>query len=172
MEFKIIKTEEDYKRAVKYIEELGDNPDFGNNPELKNKYELIEKLIEDYDKEHYPVEKGDPVEIIKLKMKYMGLKQNDLIPAVGSKGLVSEVLNKKRQLSKKMIRELSKVLNISQEILNKEYELPLTVSKKVTKDITILKEGNFIYPRKLRPFIIIYSKNVYQRQALFNVCIS
>ena len=114
----LLKSEEDYKKAVNSLEELGDDPNSKNNPELIEKSELLEKLIELYDKEHYPIEKGNPIEIIKLKMKYMKLKQKDLIHAIGSKELVSDVLNKKRKLSKKMICELSKLLNINQKILN------------------------------------------------------
>ncbi|MBI4649157.1 MAG: transcriptional regulator [Bacteroidia bacterium] len=169
MELKIIKTEEDYKKAVNYLEELGDNPNFENNPELIEKFELIEKLIELYDNEHYPIEKGNPIEIIKLKMEYMELKQKDLIPAIGSKGLVSDVLNKKRKLSKKMIRELSKLLNISQEILNTEYELSLTKFKEITKKIPVTEKAIFKFSKALWSHIENFSNLVSQRGSIFNV---
>ncbi len=138
MKLKIIKTEEEYKLAVNYLEELGDNPDFENIPDLIEKYELLEKLIEDYEKKNYPLEKGDPIEIIKLKMAYMGLKQKDLIQSIGSKGCVSDVLNKKRALSKSMIRNLSELLNISQDILNTEYELCKTKEKTCNDMVRLL----------------------------------
>jgi len=169
MEIKVIKTEEDYKVAVNYLEELGDAPDFENNPELVEKFELIEKLIELYDKEHYPIEKGNPIEIIKLRMEYMELKQKDLIPAIGSKGLVSDVLNKKRKISKRMIRELSKLLNVSQEILNTEYELSLTKCKDVTKEIPVKAEEKFNFPKILWDEIKNFSHIVSQRGAIINV---
>jgi HTH-type transcriptional regulator / antitoxin HigA len=169
MELKIIKTEEEYKKAVNYLEELGDNPDFENNTELIEKFELIEKLIEIYDKEHYPIEKGDPIEIIKLKMAYMNLKQKDLIQAIGSKGLVSDVLNKKRKLSKKMIRELSLLLNLSQEILNTEYDLSRTNCLEVNEVDPIKKGEIFIFIKAIKPQIDEYSKKVFLRRAIINV---
>lgn len=169
MELKIIKTEVDYKIAVNYLEKIGDDPNFENNPELINEFELIEKLIEIYDNEHYPIEKGNPIEIIKLKMEYMGLKQKDLCPAIGSKGSVSDVLNKKRRLSKRMIRELSKLLNISQEILNTEYELSLTKSKEVLKEIPVIVEDVFNFPKTLSAKINEFSIKVSQRGAILYV---
>lgn len=169
MEVKIIKSEEDYKNAVNFLEELGDDPTFEDNLELKGKFEVIEKLIEFYDKEHYPIEKGNPIEIIKLKMQYLGMKQKDLIPAIGSKGLVSDVLNKKRMLSKKMIRELSKLINVSQEILNTEYELSLTKCEGRTKEIHTKEEEFSNIPKRLWLQIETFSSNVFQRRALMNV---
>jgi HTH-type transcriptional regulator/antitoxin HigA len=132
MKIKILKTEQDYKEAVYRLEELGDTPNFSTEQELINEFELLAKLIEDYENENYPIEKGNPIEIIKLKMDYMELKQKDLIGVIGSRGVVSEVINKKRRLSKSMIRSLSKFLNINQEILNIEYELNI-VEKKASK---------------------------------------
>jgi HTH-type transcriptional regulator / antitoxin HigA len=169
MDIKIIKTEEDYKLAVRYLEELGDDPDFGVNPKLRNEFELIEKLIFDYDNEHYSIDKGDPVEIIKLKMNYMNLKQKDLITSIGSKGLVSDVLNRKRKLSKKMIRELSKLLNISQEILNTEYELTSTICKEVIKERPELGKLSFRFSRAVWLNIDDFSNKVLERRAIINV---
>jgi len=169
MKIRIIKTEEDYKNAVIYMEELGDNSDFENNPALIEEFELIEKLIEDYDKEHYPIEKGNPIEIIKLKMAYMGLKQKDLIPAIGSKGLVSDVLSKKRKLSKKMIRELSKLLNVSQEILNTEYDLSISRCKEITTKITVPEDNIFNFPETFSSIIGNFKNIVFQRGAFYNV---
>ena len=63
------------------------------------------------------------MEIIKLKMEYMGLKQKDLQPYIGSSGIVSELLSKKRGLSKSMIRKLSEFLHLDQNLLNTPYDL-------------------------------------------------
>ncbi len=155
MKFISIKTEIDYRNAVKHLENLGDSPDFQNNTEIQNEFNALEKLIELYDKEHYFIEKGNPIEIIKLKMNYMGLKQKDLIPAIGSKGLVSDVLNKKRKLSKKMIRELSKLIDVNQEILNTEYEL--SVEK--------LKNGNY---REILPVSCDYEVSQWLKKSNIN----
>ena len=168
MKYKSIKTEIEYKEAVKYLEDLGDNPNFENNSDMQKEFEQLEKMIELYDKEHYTIENGNPIEIIKLKMAYMELKQKDLIIAIGSKGLVSDVLNKKRKLSKKMIRELSKLLNINQEILNTEYDLiiPKTI-KKIERKLDNDKIFNF--PKALRTQIDNYSNYVLGRGAIIHV---
>jgi len=168
MEPKIIKTEAEYFEAIKYLEEIDNNPDFESNAELIKKSELLEKYIESYDKEHYPIEKGNPIEIIKLRMQYMELKPKDLITSIGSKSLVSEILNKKRKLSKKMIRELSNFLNISQEILNTEYELEQTKTKNPQK-IKIERSSCFTFQKNTNLEIEEYSRNISQRKAIFNV---
>jgi HTH-type transcriptional regulator/antitoxin HigA len=56
-------------------------------------------------------------------MEEMGLKQNDLLPIFGSKSRVSEVLNRKRKLTLNMIRQLHEKLNLSFELLVKDYKL-------------------------------------------------
>lgn len=169
MEPKIIISEAEYKNAVNYLEKLGDDPNFQNNFKLQEKFALIEKLIEIYDKEHYPVEAGNPIEIIKLRMDYMALKQKDLIPSIGSKGLVSDVLNKKRRLSKKMIRDLSKLLGVSQDILNTEYEIALPKCHERDKYNSVHNEDVFNFPKALWINIEIFSNNVFQRGAFINV---
>src|SRR3546814_18968089 len=62
----------------------------------------------------------------------MGLKQKDLQPYIGSSGIVSEVLNKKRGMSKSMIRKLSEFLHLDQNLLNTPYNL-IEVPTKSTK---------------------------------------
>ncbi|WP_145712363.1 helix-turn-helix domain-containing protein [Chitinophaga japonensis] len=123
MNFKLIKTEEDYNEAIHMMEALGDREDFEDNPDLISQFELIAKLVQLYEEEHAPVTQGHPIDIILMKMEYMDLKQKDLVPVIGSSGVVSEVLNKKRAMSKKMIRAFSEILKIDQDILNTPYEL-------------------------------------------------
>jgi len=59
-------------------------------------------------------------------MESQGLSRNDLIPLMGSRARVSEILNKKRSLSINMIRKLQENLGISAEILVKSYSLQVT----------------------------------------------
>jgi len=144
MDFKLIKSEQEYETAISLLEQIGDNPDFVENEKLINDFEVLEKLIEIYERENFPIENGNPIEIIKLKMAYMDLAQKDLIPYIGSKGVVSEVMNKKRRLSKAMIRNLSEFLNVSQEILNVDYDLGLDkvdvlITKKQVKEKGVLR---------------------------------
>ena len=79
--------------------------------------ELLSLLVEKYEREHYSIEAPDPVEAIKFRMEQMNLKQKDIAPLFGGKTRVSEVLNKKRPLSIKMIILLNRYLGIPLESL-------------------------------------------------------
>lgn len=76
-------------------------------------------LIEAYENERVPVRAVDPVEAIKFRMEQMGLAPADLVPIIGSRSKVSEVLNRKRRLSLGMIRRLHRELDIPAESLIK-----------------------------------------------------
>ncbi|MBR4824537.1 MAG: DNA-binding protein [Spirochaetaceae bacterium] len=118
-EIKLIKTEEDYEEALKLAESLFDSePD---TPE-GDKLELIVTLIEIYEKKHFPIENPSPLEAIKFRMEQLNLTPTDLIPIIGSKSKVSEILSGKRTLSLNMIRRLSSELNIPAEVLIQPYE--------------------------------------------------
>lgn len=119
IEIKLIKTEEDYKEALKLADELFDaKPD---TPE-GDKLELIVTLIEIYEKEHFPIDSPSPLEAIKFRMDQMGLLPKDLVPFIGSKSKVSEILSGKRTLSLNMIRQLARGLNIPVEVLIQPYD--------------------------------------------------
>ena len=79
--------------------------------------EVLVTLIEVYEQKHYPIISADPIEAIKFRMEQQGLCQKDLEPYIGSSGRVSEVLNRKRRLSLKMIKRLHDGLHIPYESL-------------------------------------------------------
>ncbi|MFZ1404943.1 MAG: transcriptional regulator, partial [Anaerolineae bacterium] len=79
--------------------------------------ELFAVLIEQYEKERFPIGLPDPVEAIEFRMDQAGLTRKDLIPYIGSQSKVSEVLNHKRPLSVAMIRALHDGLGIPAEVL-------------------------------------------------------
>jgi len=118
MEIKVIKTEKDYKNALKRFEEIFQAP-----PDSKDgdEAELLSLLIEKYEDEHYPIEAPDPVEAIKLRMEQMGMTKKDLAEVIGYRSRVTEILNRKRKLTLKMIRNLHEKLKIPYESLIKEY---------------------------------------------------
>jgi len=115
-----IRTEEDYQEALKRLNEIFDAPT--GTPE-SDEADILGLLIEDYEKEHYPIDAPDPIEAIKIRMEELNLKQVDLIPEIGGKSRVSEILNRKRRLTVDMIRKLSEKLNLPVNILIKEYKL-------------------------------------------------
>ncbi len=116
MILKPINNEIEYDEALARVDELMDlNPEMGTNE--SNKLEVLVLLIEKYEELNWVISIPDPIEAIKYRMEQMNLKQKDLIPYVGNKSKVSEVLNRKIALSLTMIRNLSHGLHIPLEIL-------------------------------------------------------
>ena len=120
MEIKLIKSEADYRNALKRLEIIFDA---AIDTEDGNEAEILSMLIENYENKYYPIEAPDPIEAIKIRMEEMNLKQKDLVGILGGKSAVSEVLNRKKKLTVDMIRELERMLHISASILIKNYPL-------------------------------------------------
>jgi HTH-type transcriptional regulator/antitoxin HigA len=118
MNIKPIKTEADYKKALKRLEKIFDAKKGTNEGD---ELEILSILIENFEKERYPIEMPDPIEAIKFRMEQLNMQQKDLAEIIGFKSRVSEILNKKRKLSIEMIRKLSQKLNIPSEILIQKY---------------------------------------------------
>jgi len=110
---KLIKTEKEYNLALSRIEELMDAEE--NSPEVEE-LELLSTLVELYEDKHYPMDLPDPVDAIKFRMEQLGLNQQGLVPFIGSKSKVSEILNRKRTLTLSMICALHQQLGIPAEI--------------------------------------------------------
>jgi len=120
MNLKPIKTETDYQEALLKLEKIFDAP---IGTKKSDEADILAILIDEYEKEHYPIEAPDPIEAIKIRMEEMKLKQQDLIPEIGGKSRVSEILNRKRRLTIEMIRKLTRRLNLSAELLISDYQL-------------------------------------------------
>ncbi|MCF8243448.1 MAG: helix-turn-helix domain-containing protein [Melioribacteraceae bacterium] len=114
MNIKPIKTEKNYQSALKEIDKLWDAKP--NTPK-GDKLDVLVTLVEAYERKNYPVDPPDPIEAIKFRMEQMNLTQADLAEAMGGKNRVSEVLNRKRNLTMKMARELHRKFNIPAESL-------------------------------------------------------
>lgn len=123
MEIKPIKTEVDYKAAMKEIEQLW-GASYGS-PE-GDKLDVLVTLVEAYEEKHYPIPPPDPIEAILHYMENQGLSEQDLEPYLGSHLYVSEVLNRQRGLSLDMIRKLHMELGIPADILVQPYILQAT----------------------------------------------
>ena len=120
MNIKLIKTEADYRKALKKLEEIFDS--MVGTPE-SDEADILGLMIDEYEKKHYHIDAPDPIEAIRIRMEEMQLKQVDLADAMGGKNRVSEVLNRKRKLTVEMIRNLTKKLNLSPGLLISEYQL-------------------------------------------------
>lgn len=120
MNLKPIKSEADYRTALKRLDIIFDAP--ANSIE-GDEAEILSLLIENYENEHYSIEAPDPIEAIKIRMEELNLRQKDLVGIIGGKSSVSEILNKKKKLTVDMIRELEQVLQISASVLINNYQL-------------------------------------------------
>jgi HTH-type transcriptional regulator/antitoxin HigA len=115
-----IKTEADYKDALKRMEIIFDA---AVGTFESDEADVLGLMIDEYEKKHYPIEAPDPIEAIKIRMEEMHLKQIDLVDVIGGKSRVSEILNRKRKLTVDMIRKLNRRLNLSPGLLINDYQL-------------------------------------------------
>ena len=120
MEIRPIKTEADYQATLEEIDRLFDA--VPNTPE-SDRLEVLITLVEAYEDKHYNIPLPDPVEAIVYHMESRGLTRRDLEPYIGSRGRVSEVLNRKRSLSMRMIRRLHTGLGIPASVLIQPYSI-------------------------------------------------
>jgi len=114
MEISPIKTKRDYRRTLTEIEGLMRAK--RNTPE-GDRLDILVTLVEAWEAKHYPMDLPDPVEAIKYHMEQDGLSPKDLVPFIGSRNRVYEVLNRKRPLTLRMISRLHKGLGIPAESL-------------------------------------------------------
>lgn len=114
MQARVIKTEQENDAALARIEEL---MELDSTPGVVDELELLSTLVGLYEHQAYPLPFLEPLDAIRFRMEQQELKQKDLIPYIGSKSKVSEVLAGKRSLSLSMIRRLHEGLEIPLEIL-------------------------------------------------------
>lgn len=108
MKVRPIRTHEDHQSALKRAAEL-----FGRDSQKdRDELEVLQALIERWERSQYPVEAGTPAQAIKFRMAQAGLSQRDLIPYLGSKSRVSEILNGQRQPTVDQIRALHQHLGV------------------------------------------------------------
>ena len=108
---KAIETEEEYDRLLAVAERLTIAKN--STPEEGALYKLLVTLIEVYETENYPIDKPDPHEILQHIMESSGTRQADLVGIIGSSGVVSEVVNGKRAISKAQAKALGDYFKIS-----------------------------------------------------------
>lgn len=140
LKYKVIKTKSQYHEYCDTLEKLLEMP---AGKTVKEQIELLTVLIEKYDEEHNTFGGADPVIVLKALMKEQHIKAVGLAAVLGvSKGLVSDILNYKKGMSKEVIRLLAAHFKVSQETFNRPYELKLPVNGR-------LKKGNAIAMTKL-----------------------
>ena len=74
--------------------------------------ELLYVLIEQFENENYPIAQGSPLETLTHLMEENQIKQEELVGIIGSRGVVSEVVNGKRSISKNQAKALAQFFNV------------------------------------------------------------
>lgn len=120
MDVRPIKTEADYAAAMKEIESIFDA---APGTTKGDRLEILATLVEAYEKQRFGDRLPDPIEAIKYHMERLGLSRRDLEPFIGSSARVSEILNRKRPLTLRMIRRLETGLGLPAAVLVQEYAL-------------------------------------------------
>jgi len=127
MKYKIVKSERQYDKYCKILEELV----FKSKKKDEDEIELLTLLIEKYDDENYQTPKMDPIQLLKSLMEEHGMKAKDLVDILNlTKGTISKILNYQTGLSKETIRKLSERFKMNQEAFNRPYRLKNPINKK------------------------------------------
>lgn len=118
MDIRPIRTEDDYRAALREVSAYFDNePEPGT--EEGDRFEILMMLIEAYEVRHFPVDLPDPIAAIKFRMEQQGLTPKDLEPAIGQRNRVYEILNGKRNLTLTMVWKFRHMFGIPAESLIK-----------------------------------------------------
>ena len=107
---KVIKTEVENERAIALAEELEHN--LHRTPEEEALLELLVILVEKFEEEHYSIPQQTPHSMLLHLIEDNDLKQEDLVGVLGSRGVVSEVVNGKRGISKSQAKALAAFFNV------------------------------------------------------------
>ncbi|MFO1282877.1 MAG: transcriptional regulator [Burkholderiales bacterium] len=114
MTIKPIRNDDDLKKVFRRLEVIFQAEEGSARADERD---VLVALVEAYENKHYDFGPADPVEAIKFRMEQEGLTPRDLEPFIGPSGRVSEVLNRKRPLSLRMVRKLHDGLKIPYESL-------------------------------------------------------
>ena len=108
---KVITTEAEYDQALETVEKLMANQQ--RTPEQTAILQLLVTLIEEFETKYYPIEPSSPHAMLEHLMDTRGIKQSDLVGIIGSKGVISEIVNRKRAISKAQAKALGELFNVS-----------------------------------------------------------
>jgi HTH-type transcriptional regulator/antitoxin HigA len=114
MTIKPIRNDDDLKKVFRRLEKIFQAEE---RTAQADERDVLVTLVEAYENKHYDFGPADPVEAIKFRMEQEGLTPRDLEPYIGQSGRVSEVLNRKRPLSLRMVKRLHDGLKIPYESL-------------------------------------------------------
>ena len=109
---RVIATDEEHERMLAAVEKLMDKSGH-RAAEEDAALDLMVRLIKDYEEEHHPLPDPTPHEMLVYLMEQRGLKQADLLPIFKSSGYASDVINRKRAISRVHAKQLAEFFNVS-----------------------------------------------------------
>lgn len=109
---KEIETEEEYNRVLLQFEKLHAKKQ-NRTPEERALYRLLTIILETYEEQEFPMPRSLPHEILQHIMEHSGTRQADLVGLLGSSGVVSEIVNGKRAISKAQAKALGDRFKVS-----------------------------------------------------------
>lgn len=122
LKYTVIKDARQYESYCSQLEQLVTAPQ--PTPVTQEEIDLLTLLIETWDQTHATLPGADPIELLRFLMAGRQLLAKDLAAVLSlSKGAVSDILNRRRGLSKEVIRRLAGYFQVSQEAFNRPYEL-------------------------------------------------
>jgi HTH-type transcriptional regulator/antitoxin HigA len=109
----VIETEAENERLLAIVEPMMHHE---LSPEEAKLFDLLTKLIEDFEDRHYPMGHSSPTEMLQFLMEQRSLRQRDVVHLFGSSGVASEVINGKRAISKKLAKSLGDFFHVSPDL--------------------------------------------------------
>jgi HTH-type transcriptional regulator/antitoxin HigA len=108
-----IRDEEGYQAALEVMEYLMLNAQDTNENTYHNLMILLSTSLEAYEQSHFPVPEVSGIDVLRYLMEENKMKQADLLSIFGSRGIVSEILSEKRELTKRHIKELAQFFKVA-----------------------------------------------------------
>ncbi len=109
----LIETEAENERLLAIVEKMMHRD---LSLEEERLFNLLVKLIEDFEARQYPMGESAPHELLQFLLEQRGLRQRDIVPLLGSSGVASEVINGKRAISKAQAKKLAEFFHVSVEV--------------------------------------------------------
>lgn len=108
-----IRNQADHDRAVAFMNQLLDVVGDDEEHELADMLELMGKLIQDYESQHFALPNAQPAQVLRFLMDQHGLKQTDLASELGTQSVVSEVLSGRRHVNLRQAKALAGRFGVS-----------------------------------------------------------
>jgi HTH-type transcriptional regulator / antitoxin HigA len=141
IELTAIHTEKEYDQALSEVDTLMDAEP--GSPE-ERRLEVLAILVSDYERRVHPIPPPDPIDYLVHVMEMRGLTRKDLIPYIGERGRVTEVLNRRRPLSLRMMRKLHEGLGLEPAVLIQTYDVKRNPHEKAPRRQRTTTRAKFI----------------------------